>query len=187
MEDYERMMDAVEKSDADAMAAASHALELRVVSQAKSIRDKYINPPMTTDFAVLFVPLESLFAEILRRPGLNERLQQEYRVTVAGPTTLASLLNSLRMGFRTLAIQKSSSEVWKLLGAVKKQFGAFAESLEAIDKNIERAAKGVREVTARTGIIQRRLERVEELPEHEAARLLPGSGTILSAEEDAVG
>ena len=173
MEDYERMMDAVEKSDADVMAAAAKALEARVVGQARSIRDKYINPPITTDFAILFVPVESLFAEILRRPGLSERLQQEFHVTVAGPTTLAALLNSLRMGFRTLAIQKSSGEVWKLLGAVKKQFGTFAENLATVEKNLERATKGVQTASTRTHLIQRKLDKVEELPIHEAAQLLP--------------
>ncbi len=173
MEDYERMMDAVEKSDADVMAAAAKALEARVVGQARSIRDKYINPPITTDFAILFVPVESLFAEILRRPGLSERLQQKFHVTVAGPTTLAALLNSLRMGFRTLAIQKSSGEVWKLLGTVKKQFGTFAENLATVEKNLERATKGVQTASTRTHLIQRKLDKVEELPIHETDQLLP--------------
>lgn len=173
MEDYERMMEAVERSDAEAMAQASKALEMRVVSQARTIRDKYINPPATTDFAILFVPIESLFAEILRRPGLSERLQREFHVTVAGPTTLAALLNSLRMGFRTLALQKSSSQVWKLLGAIKKQFGVFAENLMKVERNLELASKGVKEASNRTSLIQNRLDKVQELPIHEANQLLP--------------
>lgn len=184
MDDYERMMDAVEKSDADAIVAAAKALEARVVGQARSIRDKYINPPITTDFAILFVPVESLFAEILRRPGLSERLQQEFHVTVAGPTTLAALLNSLRMGFRTLAIQKSSGEVWKLLGAVKKQFGNFAENLAIVEKNLERATKGVQTASTRTHLIQKRLDKVEELPIHEAAQLLPMPLSDIEDNED---
>ncbi len=176
MEDYDRLMAAVEQSDPEAIAASSRALEMRVVSQARSIRDKYVSPPVSTDFAILFLPVESLFAEVLRVPGLSERLQRDFHVTVAGPTTLAALLNSLRMGFRTLAIQKSSSEVWKLLGAVKKQFASFAENLEAVEKHLDKASKSVRDATNRTNLIQRRLDRVEELPIHEAERLLPSGG-----------
>ncbi|MDD3243983.1 MAG: DNA recombination protein RmuC [Eubacteriales bacterium] len=176
MEDYQRLVQAQESHDPAAAAEAEKALEVRVLSQARTIRDKYIQPPYSTDFAVLFVPVESLFAEILRRPGLCERIQQECRVTVAGPTTLSALLNSLRMGFRTLAIQKRSGEVWKLLGAVKKQFGSFADTLGKIDRNLELASKSVRDAASRTNMIQRRLDKVEELPAPEAESLLPMEG-----------
>jgi DNA recombination protein RmuC len=176
MEDYNRLQEAVDRSDADGLLAATKALEARVLQQAKDIRDKYIAPPETTDFAILFLPVESLFAEVLRRPGLSERLQRDYRVTVAGPTTLAALLNSLRMGFKTLAIQKRSSEVWELLGAVKRQFGRFADSLEAVQKHLDRASHTVRDASSYTNQIQRRLERVEELPASEAEKLLPVKG-----------
>lgn len=176
MEDYHRLEDAVEAGDAEALALATKALEARVLQQARDIRDKYIAPPETTDFAILFLPVESLFAEILRRPGLSERLQRDYRVTVSGPTTLAALLNSLRMGFKTLAIQKRSSEVWELLGAVKRQFSRFADSLEAVQKHLDRASNTVRDAASYTNQIQRRLDRVEELPATEAEKLLPVKG-----------
>ncbi len=176
MEDYQRLEDAVERSDSDALAQASRALEVRILQQARDIRDKYIFPPETTDFAILFLPVESLFAEVLRRPGLCERLQREYRVTVAGPTTLAALLNSLRMGFKTLAIQKRSGEVWELLGAVKRQFGRFADSLEAVQKHLDRASNTVRDASNYSNQIQKRLDRVEELPATEAEKLLPMRG-----------
>lgn len=183
MEDYQRMMQAREEGNAAAAAEAEKALEARVLQQARSIRDKYIYPPYTTDFAILFVPVESLFAEILRRPGLSERLQREYRVTVAGPTTLSALLSSLRMGFKTLAIQKRSGEVWKLLGTVKKQFGTFADSLSAVERHLERASKGVRDATNRTNLIQKRLDRIEELPEPEM-EILPDAHVVGIGEDD---
>ncbi len=176
MEDYQRLEEAVEASNPEALAAASRALESRILQQARDIRDKYISPPDTTDFAILFLPVESLFAEVLRRPGLCERLQREFRVTVAGPTTLAALLNSLRMGFRTLAIQKRSGEVWELLGAVKRQFSRFADSLEAVQKHLDRASNTVRDASNYTNQIQKRLDRVEELPPVEAEKLLPVKG-----------
>ena len=176
MEDYHRLEDAVEAGDPEALAQAAKALETRIVQQAREIRDRYISPPETTDFAILFLPVESLFAEVLRRPGLSERLQRDYRVTVAGPTTLAALLNSLRMGFKTLAIQKRSSEVWELLGAVKRQFNRFADSLEAVQKHLDRASNTVRDASNYTTQIQRRLDRVEELPGGEAEKLLPLKG-----------
>ena len=176
MEDYHRLEDAMTEGNIDAMAQATKALEARIVQQARDIRDKYISPPDTTDFAILFLPVESLFAEVLRRPGLCERLQRDYRVTVAGPTTLAALLNSLRMGFKTLAIQKRSSEVWELLGAVKRQFSRFADSLEAVQKHLDRASNTVRDASNYSSQIQRRLDRVEELPQTDAERLLPLKG-----------
>jgi DNA recombination protein RmuC len=176
MEDYHRLEDAVEQGDNEALAQATKALEQRVLQQARDIRDKYIAPPDTTDFAILFLPIESLFAEVLRRPGLSEKLQREYRITVAGPTTLAALLNSLRMGFKTLAIQKRSGEVWELLGAVKRQFSRFADSLEAVQKHLDRASNTVRDASNFTNQIQRRLDRVEELPSVEAEKLLPVKG-----------
>ena len=176
MEDYQRLEEAVSNGDNEALTQAGRALETRILQQARDIRDKYIAPPDTTDFAILFLPVESLFAEVLRRPGLCERVQRECRVTVAGPTTLAALLNSLRMGFKTLAIQKRSGEVWELLGAVKKQFGRFADSLEAVQKHLDRASNTVRDASNYSNQIQKRLDRVEDLPAAEAERLLPMRG-----------
>src|SRR5690606_1373212 len=125
-DDYERLLDAQERAETEAITSAGNALERAVKTDAKRIRDKYLAPPHTTDFALMFLPTEGLYAEVLRRPGLFEALQRDYRVTVVGPTTLLALLNSLQMGFRTLAIEKRSSEVWQLLGAVKAEFGKFA-------------------------------------------------------------
>jgi DNA recombination protein RmuC len=174
LEDHQRLVDALERGDAPAAEEAGRRLEARVIQEARRIRDKYVNPPLTTDFAILFVPTEGLYAEILRRPGLVERLQREQRVTVAGPTTLASVLNSLQMGFRTLAIQKRSGEVWKLLGAVKTQFGQFGEILDKVGRKLEEASNTVGSATRKTRAIERRLGKVEELPHAEAERLLPG-------------
>src|SRR5206468_2849526 len=126
-EDYDRLVEASEKADAAAVEQAGRQLEQRIKDEAKDIRDKYLDPPQTTDFAILYLSVEGLYAEVLRRPGLLDTLQREYRVTVAGPTVLGALLNSLQMGFRTLAIEKRSSEVWKVLGAIKTEFARFGE------------------------------------------------------------
>ncbi|WP_334132727.1 DNA recombination protein RmuC, partial [Silanimonas lenta] len=139
-EDYERLLEAQERADAEAAAAAGQALEQRLRLEAKKIAEKYVAPPHSTDFAVLFLPTEGLYAEVLRRPGLFEALQREYRVTLTGPTTLAALLNSLRMGFRTLAIQQRSSDVWKILGAVRTEFGKFGDVLAKTRKKLDEAA-----------------------------------------------
>ena len=171
-EDYERMHDAQERGDPAELEAAAAALEQRVLQQARSIRDKYVSPPATTDFAVLFLPTEGLYAEVLRRPGLAERLQRDCRVTVAGPTTVLALLNSLQLGFRTLAIQKRSAEVWKVLGAVKTEFARFGEILDKVDRKLQEAQSSIGAASSKSRNIESRLRRVEELPEHEAAQLL---------------
>jgi DNA recombination protein RmuC len=170
-EDYLRLVDAQERAAADEVIAAGNALEQAVLVQARSIRDKYVSPPTTTDFAVMFLPTEGLYAEVLRRPGLAERLQRDCRVTLAGPTTVLALLNSLQMGFRTLAIQKRSSEVWKVLGAVKTEFTKFGDILENVEKKLEQASKTIGTAKSKTRNIERKLGKVEELPEEAAAGL----------------
>lgn len=172
-EDYLRLIEAHEHGDVTAEDEAAKALEARLRAEARSIRDKYISPPKTTDFALLFLPTEGLYAEVLRRPGLVEALQNEMRVNVAGPTTLAALLNSLQLGFRTLAIQRRSADVWKLLGAVKGQYGKFGELLAKVDKKLAEASNTIGQATERTELIQKRLGKVEELPEQEERMLLP--------------
>jgi len=169
------LVDAQERADAAAADEAGKALEARVKLEAKSIREKYLAPPTTTDFALLFLPTEGLYAEVLRRDGLVERLQREYKVTLAGPTTLAALLNSLQMGFRTLAIQERSDEVWQLLGAVKNQFGNFGGLLEKVQKKLDEASNTIGAASAKTRYIERRLGRVEELPTAEAEKVLPSA------------
>lgn len=163
-EDYERLLDAREKGDAAAARAASDALTDRVKKQARDIRDKYLNPPATTDFAVMFLPTEGLYAEVITRPGLFEMLQRDCRVMVTGPTTLAAILNSLQMGFRTLAIEKRTSEVWSLLGAVKNEFGNFGNILARTHKQLQTAADSIEEAEKKTRTIERKLKNVQELP-----------------------
>ncbi|AIF45851.1 DNA recombination protein RmuC [Dyella japonica] len=172
VEDYQRLLDAQEAADADAATLAGRALELRVREEAKRIRSKYVAPPHTTDFAVLFLPTEGLYAEVIRRPGLFEALQRDYHITVAGPTTLTALLNSLQMGFRTLAIAKRSSEVWTLLGAVKTEFGKFGTVLEKTRKKLNEASNVIDQASVRTRAIERKLRGVETLPGEEAQQLL---------------
>ena len=181
-EDYQRLVDAQESADPAAAEEASRQLEARIKSEGRSIRDKYVNPPQTTDFAIMFLPTEGLYAEVLRRPGLPDGMQQQYRVLVAGPTTLAALLNSRQMGFRTLAIQKRSSEVWKLLGAVKKQFGQFTGILDKVEKKLHEASSNIGDASKKSRTIERRLSTVEELPSGEAERLLPELGSDDSEE-----
>lgn len=173
LEDYQRLLDAEETGNALLAAEAAKALEARVKLEAKTIRDKYIEPPHTTEFAILFLPIEGLYAEILRRPGLWDTLQREYHVIVTGPATLSALLNSLQMGFRTLAIQKRSSEVWKLLGAVKTEFGKFGDILEKTQKKLQEATNAIDSAKVRTRAIERNLRNVEELPANEANQILP--------------
>jgi len=168
-EDYQRLIEASEKGDADAVAEAGKALEVRLRAQAKDIHDKYIVPPHTTDFAILFLPSEGLYAEALRRPGLTEALQHDCRIVLAGPTTLAALLNSLQMGFRTLAIQQRSSEVWKVLAAVKSEFGKFGDVLTKVKKKLEEASNQIEESQRRTRVIDRKLREVEVLPSQNGA------------------
>jgi DNA recombination protein RmuC len=175
MEPYELLQDAYEAGDKEAIDRASKKLAAEVKVFAKTIREKYIDPPGTTDFALMYLPIEGLYAEILRTSGLFEGLQREYRVVPVGPTTLAALLNSLQMGFRSLAIEKRSSEVWKLLGAVKTHFGKFGDLLDKTRKKLDEAGKSIEDATKKSRYIEGRLSRVEELPEDEAQPLIvPG-------------
>jgi DNA recombination protein RmuC len=180
-EDYERLLDAQQQADTEAVERAALALERHIREEAKTIRAKYIAPPATTDFAILFLPTEGLYAEIIRRPGLFESLQREQRVTVAGPTTLSALLNSLQMGFRTLAIQQRSSEVWQLLGAVKNEFGKFGDVLRMVRKKLDEAGKHIDATSVRTRAIERKLREVESLPGEQAQQLL---GDTFAGEEE---
>ncbi len=172
-EDYQRLVDASDRADAEGVAQFGKALESCLRKQAKDISEKYIAPPYTTDFALLFLPSESLYAEVLRRPGLTSALQQDFRVTIAGPTTLAALLNSLQMGFRTLAIQQRSSEVWTVLSAIKSEFGKFGDVLASVKQKLDQASKHIEQTEVRARVINRKLRDVQELPSADAARLLP--------------
>jgi len=166
--DYQRLLDAQDAGDAAAAEQALRQLEQQVRNDAKNIRDKYVSPPATTDFGMMFLPTEGLYAEVLRRPGLVETLQHDYRVVVAGPTTLAALLNALQMGFKTLAIQKRSGEVWNLLAVVKREFGQFGEALEAVRKKLEEASGKIDAAARKSRTIERKLRTVEDLPADEA-------------------
>lgn len=170
--DYENLIGAQERGDIAAADEASRQLENRMKTEAKTVRDKYIDPPNTTDFALIFLPTEGLYAEIARRAQLVDVLQREYKVTVAGPSNLMALLNSLQMGFRTLAIEKRSSEVWELLAAVKTEFGKFADILAKTKKKLEEATNTIGSAEVRTRAITRKLKGVEELPEQKATNLL---------------
>jgi DNA recombination protein RmuC len=172
VEDYQRLLEAQDAADVEAAALAGRALEVRVREEAKRIRSKYVAAPHTTDFAVLFLPTEGLYAEVLRRPGLFESLQREQRVMVAGPTTLSALLNSLQMGFRTLAIAKRSSEVWKLLGAVKSEFGKFGLVLEKAERQLNTVSKSISDAGKKTRTIEKKLRGVESLSSEDTTQLL---------------
>jgi DNA recombination protein RmuC len=172
-DDYERLLDAQDRADPAAADIAARALESRIKTEAKSISESYLCPPQTTDFAILFLPVESLYAEVLRRPGLMDSLQRDYRVTLAGPTTLLAMLNSLHMGFRTLALEQQASEVWKVLGAVKTEFERYGKWVETIRDQVDRAAKTLETADTRTRQMRRALKVVEALPEGEAQTLLP--------------
>jgi DNA recombination protein RmuC len=172
VEHYQRLMDAQDSADKAAIAAAGNAFEASIRLEAKKIASKYVSPPHTTDFAILYLPTEGLFAETLRRPGLMESLQNECRVMLTGPANLAAMLNSLQMGFRTLAIERRSSEVWSLLGQVKNEFAKFGDVVEATKKSIDAAARKFDEVGTRTRAIQRRLRDVQELPAPDDASLV---------------
>ena len=183
VEDYQRLLDAQEAGDADAALAAGRALESRVREEAKRIHGKYVAPPHTTDFAVLYLPTEGLYAEVIRRPGLFENLQRDHRVTVAGPTTLSALLNSLQMGFRTLAIAKRSSEVWKILAAVKNEFGKFGVVLEKTRKQLDTVRNSIDSAGQRTRAIERKLRDVETLS-GDGNLQLPGNLPALDDEDE---
>jgi DNA recombination protein RmuC len=163
-EDYQRLLDAQEAADREQAERSLRSLEARVKAEARAVRDKYVEPPHTTDFAILFLPVEGLYAEVLRIPGLCDHLQRECRVVVTGPTTLAALLNSLQMGFRTLAIERRSSEVWELLSVVKTEFGRFGETLSKTKKKLQEAASTIDQAEVRTRAIERSLRRVAEAP-----------------------
>lgn len=171
-EDYLRLQTAAQSGDKDAEIAAQEALARAVHKAAKDIREKYIHPPHSTDFAILFLPTESLYAEVLRNEGLVQKLQQDCRVVLSGPSTLAALLNSLRMGFRTLAIEKRSSEVWKILSGVKSEFGKFGDVLDKVKKQLDAATNTLSDTGVRTRAIERQLRNVESLPEAESAKPL---------------
>ena len=171
-EDYLRLVEASENGDATAVQQAQSALIRSIQDSAKDVGSKYLNPPLTTDFAILFLPTEGLYSEALRHPGLVERLQREHRIVVAGPTTLAALLNSLRIGFRTLAIEQRSSEVWKVLGAVKHEFGKFGDVLQKVKRQLDSAGRTLEETGVRTRAMERKLRTVEELPADASTEML---------------
>ncbi|MDR3052558.1 MAG: DNA recombination protein RmuC [Coriobacteriales bacterium] len=172
VEDYERLLEAYDGKGEEGVETVAKRLELRIKSFARDIRDKYINPPKTTDFAIMFVPTEGLYAEVLRRPTLFETLQREYRVTVVGPTNLVAFLSSLQMGFKTLAIEKRSSEVWKILGAVKGEFTKFEGMLEGVQKKLDAASKDIDRIKSKSNNINRKMGKVQELPTNESIALL---------------
>jgi DNA recombination protein RmuC len=186
-EDYEKLLNAQELGDVEAVRVTGVQLERAIRIQAKSISDKYIAPPHTTDFAVMFLPTEGLYAEVIRRPGLVDLLQREHRVVIAGPTTVTALLNSLQMGFRTLAIEQRSSEVWSLLGAVKSEFGKFAGILEKAEKQINTVSKSLGDASRKTRTIARRLRGVETLGQSQSQALLGELGAELDEEAEPAG
>jgi DNA recombination protein RmuC len=170
-EDYLRLLEAQDQANPEGVAEAGRQLERQVKLMAATIRDKYLEPPHTTDFALMFLPAEGLYAEVLRRSGLCESLQRDFRVVISGPTTLAALLNSLQLGFRTLVIERRSSEVWQLLGAVKGEFGKFGDILEKTKKKLDEASSGIEAAAVRSRAIERKLKNVQELPAADAGVL----------------
>ncbi|NVD98286.1 DNA recombination protein RmuC [Massilia sp. BJB1822] len=181
-EQYERLLEAAERADAEGVAVAGRELERAVRNEARTIAEKYLAPPATTDFAILFLPTEGLYAEVMRRPGLADELQRQHRISIAGPSTLTALLNSLQMGFRTLALEKRSSEVWQVLGAVKTEFAKFGDVLAATRSTLERAARNIESAEVRSRQMARKLKSVEALPA-EAAQLLLGAAQEQDSEE----
>lgn len=171
-EAYQQLLSAQDCGDKKIIEEAGKQLEITVKNEAKDIREKYLDPPCTTDFGIMFLPTESLYAEVAKRPGLLEMLQREFRVVVASPTTLAALLNSLQMGFRTMAVEKRSSEIWSLLGAIKTEFGRFGQLLEAAQQKIENAGKSIEKAASKSRTIERKLKKVQELPKEEAMGIL---------------
>ncbi len=184
-EDYERLVDALERADAPGAEAAGRAVEQRLRLEARTIREKYVAPPHTTEFAMLFLPTEGLYAEALRRPGLMEALQREFRVMLVGPTTLLATLNSLQMGFRTLALEQRSAEVWEVLGAVKTEFAKFGEVLAKTKRKLDEASSTIDLAQTRTNAMARRLKSVEGLSESRTEELLPGLQAELTDDENA--
>ena len=184
-EDYVRLQEAAEKADLDAVQTATDALSRTVRAAAKDIHDKYVNPPSTTDFGIMFLATEGLYAEVLRQPALVEDLQQRYRVVVAGPTTLAAILSSLRMGFQTLAIEQRAAEVWRVLGAIKTEFGKFGDVLDKVKRQLNTASRTIEDTGVRSRAIERKLRLVEQLPEAEASEVLalPTAGEEAGVED----
>ena len=184
LEDYQRLQEAIERADVAAVEASRKAIEVFFKAQAKMIHDKYVEPPHTTDFAILFVPTEGLYAEAVARPGLADALQREQRVMLCGPMNLAAMLNSLQLGFRTLAIEKRSTEVWRVLGAVKTEFGKFGEILARTKDRLDQVGKTLEDASRKSTTIARKLRDVEALPEADADRLLTGesAGNLLDGE-----
>ena len=187
-EDYLRVQEAAENADPDAVQRATDALSRTIRAAAKDIHDKYVNPPSTTDFGIMFLATEGLYAEVLRQPALVEDLLHRYRVVAAGPTTVAAILSSLRMGFQTLAIEQRAAEVWKVLGAVKTEFGKFGEVLDKVKRQLNTASRTIEETGVRTRVMERRLRSVEQLPEEEATKILkvPATGKEVEKEEPEV-
>ncbi|MBI5691472.1 MAG: DNA recombination protein RmuC [Verrucomicrobia bacterium] len=185
-EDYERLVEASERGDAAGVEQAGKDLEARVTAEARDIRDKYLAPPHTTDFGLLYLPTEGLYAEVLRRPGLVDTIQRGHRVVIVGPTTLAALLNSLQMGFRTLAIQKRSSEVWKVLGAVKTDFSKFGDLLDNVKRKLDETGATIEKAAHRSRQLEKKLRKVEALPAAEANSLL-ADGPASDAEPEGPG
>ncbi len=177
-EDYLRLVESADVADPEGVQKATAALIRSIHNSAKEIRDKYIDPPKTTDFAIMFLPTEGLYAEVLRQPGQVEKIQQDYRIVIAGPTTLSAILNSLRVGFRTLAIEKRSSEVWKVLAAVKTEFGKFGDVLGKVKRQLKTASSTITQTEVRTRAMARKLRAVEELPAEATTEVLelPDSG-----------
>ena len=178
VEDYQRLVDAQENGDVEATESASKQLEIRIKGCAVDICSKYLSPPKTTDFGILFLPTEGLFAEVVRRPGLAEAIQRNQRVVIAGPTTLWSILNSLQMGFRTMAIQQRSSEVWNTLAAVKTEFAKYGAVLDQVKEKLRQASDKIDDVAVRSRAIGRKLKKVEELPVGDADKVLMLEGEI---------
>lgn len=182
---YEQYYDAFETGEASLIDSSSRQLEVTIKKMAKDIHDKYIDPPFTTDFAIMFLPFESIYAEVIRRTSLVETLQKDYKIVVTGPTTLGAILNSLQMGFRTLAIQKRTGEVWTILGAVKTEFGKFGGMLQKVQKNLQNAGDQLEEVMGkRTRAIERKLREVEALPAEDSNKILPLSDIDEDLESD---
>jgi DNA recombination protein RmuC len=181
-EQYERLAEAAEHADIEGVAAAGKELERTIRAEAKTIAEKYLSPPLTTDFGILFLPTEGLYAEVMRRPGLSDEIQRTCRISIAGPCTLTALLNSLQMGFRTLALEKRSSEVWQVLGAVKTEFGKFGDVLSATKMSLERVTKNIEQAETRSRQMARKLKSVEALPNETAQRLLGAENFDVSDE-----
>ena len=184
MESYQALLQAQEDGDSNQIHVATRQLEIELKKEGKMIHDKYLDPPQTTDFALLFLPVEGLYAEVLRIPGLTDTLQRDLRVMVAGPTTLAALLNSLQMGFRTLAVEKKAGEAWQLLGAIKTEFGRFGQILAKTQKKLQEASNTIEDAGKRSRAIERKLRQVEELPQEKATELLPENWFAVEGDEN---